>query len=171
VSWDAFSLRISPSATADAGEREVTLHLLESRLGDAVEVVREYGDLPPVEAAPGELNQVWMNLLTNACDAIGAVGGRGTIRLRTALVGDEVHVSVRDDGAGIPSHVVSRVFHPFFTTKEQHEGMGLGLSIAHGVVGRHRGRITVESRLGKGTELTVVLPVHHETPRPVKTSP
>jgi hypothetical protein len=64
VSWDAFSLRISPSATADAGEREVTLHLLESRLGDAIEVVREYGDLPPVEAAPGELNRVWMNLLT-----------------------------------------------------------------------------------------------------------
>ena len=138
---------------------EVTLRLLEPRLGDGIVVVREYRDLPPVEAAPGELNQVWMNLLANACDAIGAVGGRGTIRLRTALVGDDVHVSVRDDGAGIPSHVVSRVFDPFFTTKDQHEGMGLGLSIAHGIVGRHGGRIEVESTLGQGSELTVVLPV------------
>jgi two-component system, NtrC family, sensor kinase len=138
---------------------EVTLRLLGSRLGDGITVVREYCDLPPVEAAPGELNQVWMNLLANACDAIAAVGGRGTIRLRTAVVGDLVHVSVRDDGAGMPSHVVSRVFDPFFTTKEQHEGMGLGLSIAHGIVGRHGGRIEVESTLGRGSELTVILPL------------
>ncbi len=135
---------------------EVTLRLLESRLGGDIAVVREYATLPPVEGAPDELNQVWMNMLANACDAFGE---RGTIVLRTSADADEVRVCVRDDGSGIAPHVLPRIFDPFFTTKGQREGTGLGLAIAHGIVGRHGGRIEVQSRVGEGSEFTIVLPV------------
>ena len=135
---------------------EVTLRLLQPRLQDRITVVRDYGDLPPVEGSPDELNQVWMNLVANACDAISE---RGTIHLRTVTEGTGVRVTVRDDGAGIAPEVLSRIFDPFFTTKGQREGTGLGLAIAHGIVGRHGGRIEVQSVCGEGSAFSVVLPL------------
>jgi signal transduction histidine kinase len=134
---------------------EVSLRLLQPRWANRITIHRDFASLPLVEAAPDELNQVWMNLLANACDAI-AEGGN--IWIRTEGGADGVVVVVRDDGRGIPSEKLSRIFDPFFTTKEPGKGTGLGLAVTHGIVVRHGGRITVESVPGLGTQFTVTLP-------------
>ena len=110
-------------------------------------------DLPPVRGTGGELNQVWMNLIDNALDAIDEEG-RVEIDVRTEL--DRVVVRVIDDGPGISEEVLPRLFDPFFTTKPPGEGTGLGLDTAHKLVSRHRGEIEVESRPGR-TEFRVRL--------------
>ncbi len=143
---------------------ESTLHLLEHRLGDRLTVHRDYGDLPPVACYAGQMNQVFMNLLSNAIDAIEHRGGSGDIYVRTWALEDaegqqRVAVSVRDTGTGIPPDKVSRVFDPFFTTKPVGEGTGLGLSVSHGIVSKHGGIIRVESRMGEGSTFTVELPI------------
>jgi len=135
---------------------EVSLRLLESRWRDRIEVHRDLGALPPVECDPGQVNQVFMNLLANACDAID---GRGNVWLTSRHVDGSVVITVRDDGRGIPADVVGKVFDPFFTTKDVGEGTGLGLSISHGIVHAHGGRMEVESVVGRGSTFTVVLPV------------
>ena len=123
----------------------------------AVRVVREYApDLPAVTARPGELNQVWTNLLDNAIDALPAEGGE--LRVEAGREGDLVAVRVIDDGPGIPPAVQPRVFEPFFTTKEVGEGTGLGLDIVRRIVRQHAGDVSVESRPGR-TVFTVRLPV------------
>ncbi len=135
---------------------EVTLRLLESRWRDRIVVHREYDDgLAPVECDPGQLNQVFMNLLVNACDATAA---GGNIWVRTEARGDDACVTIRDDGPGIPSYALSRIFEPFFTTKEIGSGTGLGLAIAHGIVTAHGGRIEVDSAPGTGATFRVILP-------------
>ena len=111
--------------------------------------------LPPVLADSTEIQQVVINLLTNAADAMGE---GGTIRLATRAAGSDVEIAVADTGPGIPDEVRARIFDPFFTTKEPGQGTGLGLAICHGIVERHRGKITVESREGEGTEFRVLLP-------------
>lgn len=134
-----------------------TLTLLHHQAKDRVEVVKHYGEIPPVECYGGQLNQVFMNALLNA---VQAIDGRGTITLTTAREGDDhVRVSIRDSGCGIPGEVLERIFDPFFTTKPAGQGTGLGLSISQGIVERHRGRLEVESELGEGTELTLILPI------------
>jgi len=155
----------------DLRERiERTLALLRHRLADEVTVERDYAELPPVECIPGQLDQVWLNVLANAIDALG---GRGTIAVRTRLAphcaalpypGAHAVVSVRDDGDGMAPEVCARVFEPFFTTKPEGQGMGLGLSVSYGVVERHGGTITVESTAGRGTTFTVYLPLERATP-------
>jgi signal transduction histidine kinase len=133
-----------------------TLNLLRSRLVD-VEVVRRYGELPPVECLAGQINQVFMNLLANAADAVGE-GGR--IEVRTAPAGPErVAVEVEDDGCGIAPEHLERIFDPFFTTKEPGQGTGLGLAISYGIVGRHGGALSVRSEAGRGSCFRVELPV------------
>jgi signal transduction histidine kinase len=134
---------------------EVSLRLLEPRWRDRIAVHRDYGATRLVECDPGQMNQVFMNLLANACDAIG---DRGNIWITTRADEEHAIVSIRDDGAGIPPAVVSRIFEPFFTTKDIGGGTGLGLSISHGVVTAHGGRIEVESELGVGTTFRVELP-------------
>ncbi|RKY58716.1 MAG: hypothetical protein DRP95_05695 [Candidatus Latescibacterota bacterium] len=131
-----------------------TLTLLAHRLKDRIKVHKEYGDLPLVACDPGQMNQVWMNLLANAVEAIE---GEGEIWIRTGVRDREVFVSVRDTGRGIPPEHREKLFAPFFTTKEK--GLGLGLSVSYGVVKRHGGRIEVESEIGKGSTFTVWLPV------------
>src|SRR5438094_9931091 len=121
---------------------EVTLRLLEPRWRERIAVHRDYGALPPVECDPGQLNQVFMNLLANACDAIA---GTGDIWITTRADGAGVSVAIRDDGAGIPPDVLGRIFDPFFTTKDVGGGTGLGLAVSHSVVAAHGGRIDVES--------------------------
>jgi signal transduction histidine kinase len=103
----------------------------------------------------GQLNQVFMNLLMNACDALE---GRGRIRIRTRGLGDTVRIEFEDDGPGIAPEVVDRIFEPFFTTKPVGQGTGLGLSLSHGIVERHGGRMTVSSTPERGTVFVIELP-------------
>ena len=134
---------------------EVSLRLLEPRWRGRVEIHRDYADLPEVECDAGQINQVVMNLLANAFDAIP---GEGHVWLRTWSDDELVGFAVRDDGAGIPEERLEQVFEPFFTTKEIGRGTGLGLAIVHGIVTAHRGRIEVASRAGEGTTFQVWLP-------------
>jgi signal transduction histidine kinase len=135
---------------------DATLRLLDSRWRDRIAVHRDYGVLPLVECDAGQMNQVFMNLLANACEAIAA---GGNIWLSTRADGDTVTVTIRDDGVGMAPDVVGRIFDPFFTTKDVGRGTGLGLAISHGVVTAHGGRIEVESAPGAGSTFRVVMPV------------
>jgi len=137
---------------------DATLTMFGHKFGDDIEVVREYDrTLPKISAFPGELNQVWTNLIHNAVDAMQ---GHGTLTVRTRAVGgDRLMVEVGDTGPGVPEDIRTRVFEPFFTTKEVGKGTGLGLDIAWRiVVGRHDGEIRLESEPGN-TWFQVVLPL------------
>ena len=135
---------------------DVSLRLLEARWRDRITIHRDYGELPLVECDPGQLNQVFMNVLANACDAIKDAGNIWVI---TRADTDSVTIAIRDDGGGIPPEVASRIFDPFFTTKDVGKGTGLGLAISHGVVTAHGGRIDVESEPGVGATFRIVLPL------------
>ena len=137
-------------------EIDRTLALMEPRLKGGIQIEREYGELPEVRCYPGQLNQVFLNLLMNACDVL-ETGGSITIRSQRTDAG--VRLDFHDDGPGIPPDVQSRLFDPFFTTKPVGKGTGLGLSLAHGIIDRHGGRIQVESELGKGTSFIIDLPL------------
>ena len=133
-----------------------TLVILGAKLHDGITVVRDYADdLPRIEAIPGELNQVWTNLIDNAIDAME---GKGTLRLSTRPDGAHVIVEVADTGSGMPPDVQARAFEPFFTTKDVGKGTGLGLDISRRiVVERHHGEILIASQPGE-TVVTVKLP-------------
>jgi signal transduction histidine kinase len=138
---------------------ESTLTMLGHKLKGGVTVVREYADLPQVEAYAGELNQVWTNLIDNAVDAMD---GQGTLTIRTRAQGDWVIVELADTGPGMPPEVVARAFEPFFTTKDVGKGTGLGLDIARRIiVERHGGLIDIDSPVAedKGTVMRVSLPL------------
>jgi two-component system NtrC family sensor kinase len=135
---------------------ESTLNVVWNEIKYKAEVVRDYGQLPPVECLPFQINQVFLNLLVNAAQAIPE---RGTITLRTACDGEQVSVAVADTGTGMPPEVRDRIFDPFFTTKPIGKGTGLGLSVAYGIVEKHGGRIDVDTAPGAGTTFTVRLPV------------
>ena len=134
-----------------------TLVILRHKLKGGIETTRDYDpDLPEIEAWGSELNQVWTNLIDNAADAMD---GKGAISIRaTRTDGGDVQVTICDSGPGIPPEVASKIFEPFFTTKPPGVGSGLGLHISHNVVGRHGGRIDVESEPGR-TCFVVTLPV------------
>lgn len=125
-----------------------------------VQLIREYGALPPVSCYAGQLNQVWMNLLINAAQALGAAG---EVKVSTSCEGDTVVVVVSDTGCGVPAEHISKIFDPFFTTKPVGEGTGLGLSISYGIIERHRGTITADSQPGVGTSFTVKIPVYADS--------
>ena len=122
--------------------------MLSHKLGDGITIVRDYAaDLPRIEANPGELNQVWTNLIENAVDAMD---GEGTLRVSTRADGDHVVVEVADTGAGMPADVQARAFDPFYTTKDVGKGTGLGLDISRRiVVENHHGEITIMSEPGE----------------------
>jgi signal transduction histidine kinase len=143
---------------------ESTLVMLAHKLKDRVTVVRDYDDdVPQIEAFPGELNQVWTNLIDNAIDAME---GAGTLRVSTRLDQNGVVVEIGDTGRGMPKEVVARAFEPFYTTKDVGKGTGLGLDISRRiVVERHGGAIMIESRPGE-TVLRVCLPLVATTPEP-----
>jgi signal transduction histidine kinase len=136
---------------------ESTLVMLGHRLRDGVSVERKYrAGVPRIEAYPGELNQVWTNLIGNAVDAMD---GSGTLRVATRVDGDNVVVEIADNGPGMPPEVAERAFEAFYTTKDVGKGTGLGLDIARRiVVERHGGTITIDSRPGE-TVLRVSLPL------------
>jgi signal transduction histidine kinase len=157
--------RLSDSRPAffDLNENlEVCLRLLRPRWAERISIERDLGDLPRVEGVVGHLNQVLMNLLANACDAIEE---RGHIWITTRREGDSVRFSVRDDGIGMSAETLAHVFEPFFTTKPQGKGTGLGLAITHGIVASHGGSIRVESEPGRGSEVIVTLPLRCVTLR------
>jgi signal transduction histidine kinase len=120
-------------------------------------IVKNYGNIPPVECSPSQINQVFLNLITNAAQAIP--DRTGTITLNTRQEGDQVKVEVADNGHGIARDVLPKIFDPFFTTKEIGQGTGLGLAIAYKIVTEHGGSISVQSEVEKGTVFTVTLPV------------
>jgi signal transduction histidine kinase len=138
-----------------------SLVLLNSTLGGRIDVQKDYGNIPYIECYAGKLNQVFMNILTNATQAIGSnksASGKGVITIKTFEKGPNVVVSIKDTGPGIPEELKNRIFEPFFTTKEVGEGTGLGLSIVFSIIEAHKGRIEVESEKGKGTEFIITLP-------------
>lgn len=135
---------------------EQTLRVAWNELKYRCEVIKDLGDIPPIPCFPGQLNQVFLNLLINAAQAIQTE--RGQIRIQTILEQEEIVIRISDSGVGIPEEHLGKLFDPFFTTKPVGQGTGLGLSIAHGIVENHRGTIAVESEVGKGTTFTVRLP-------------
>jgi signal transduction histidine kinase len=138
-------------------EIDRTLTLMEPRFRGGIVVERDYGVLPPLRCYAGPLGQVVLNLVMNACDALE---GRGTITITTrSIPGDRVRFEVHDDGPGIPPELQGRIFEPFFTTKPVGQGTGLGLSLSHGIVERHGGRMLVSSEPGQGTTFVVELPL------------
>ncbi|MEG4286941.1 PAS domain S-box protein [Microcoleus sp. A006_D1] len=168
----------------EAAFKEVNLHdgidstlmIIAHRLkpqGDkpAISIIKEYGNLPPVECYSGQLNQVFMNLLINAIDAVeekerncpsaGDTSPIPTIKIRTEVVeGDRVKIAIADSGTGIPESVQQRLFDPFFTTKPVGKGTGLGLAISYEiVVKKHLGTLLCSSELGIGTEFAIEIPI------------
>jgi signal transduction histidine kinase len=135
---------------------------MEARFKDGIRVERELGELPSVRCYPAQLNQVFMNLVMNACDALE---GRGTIRVKTEAREDGVRITIADDGPGIPEAIRERIFEPFFTTKPVGQGTGLGLSISHGIVERHGGRLAVECPPAGGTLFRIDLPLVARPPQ------
>jgi len=140
---------------------ESVLTLLQHKLSDRLTIVRRYGDIKRVSCYPGPLNQVIMNVVANAIDAIE---GDGTITIWTRTIatdqaGDMLAISIRDTGSGIPLAIRDRVFEPFFTTKPVGAGTGLGLSISYGIVQRHGGQLEIQSEEGRGTEVVIKIPL------------
>ncbi len=138
-----------------------TIRLLSRYYGAGnITLVRDYGSLPPVEAFAGQLNQVWLNILVNAAQAIGTQSGQVTVRTFV----DEAFavIEIRDTGNGIAPENLGRIFEPFFTTKSVGEGTGLGLSISFGIISQHRGTISVESVLKKDTVFSIRLPIKNQ---------
>jgi PAS domain S-box-containing protein len=133
-----------------------TLNIVWNELKYKCKVNKEYGELPEVHCLSSQLNQVFMNLLVNAGQAIV---DQGVITVRTGADQESVWVEVADTGAGIPKDNLTRIFDPFFTTKPVGKGTGLGLSLSYSIVLKHHGRIEVSSEVGKGTTFRVVLPI------------
>jgi len=151
---------------------ESTLLILRNRLkpksGDPeITVVKNYGDLPPTECYPCGLNQVFMNIIANAIDALEQQPPPRSIFIKTAksITGDRIEISIADNGPGIPLEIQKRLFDPFFTTKPVGKGTGLGLSIAHNiVVEQHSGTLQCISHPGEGTEFLISIPLRTDRP-------
>ncbi|MBP5955261.1 hybrid sensor histidine kinase/response regulator [Pseudomonas anatoliensis] len=136
---------------------ESTLNIVASELKYKADVVKEYQNLPDIECLPSQINQVIMNLVVNAVQAMGPE--RGVITLRTGLQGETAWIEVADNGSGIAPETLQKIFDPFFTTKPVGQGTGLGLSLSYGIVKKHGGDISVRSELGAGTTFRVLLPL------------
>jgi two-component system NtrC family sensor kinase len=146
---------------------QAAVEMLKGRMDRRKIAIEERSsELPPVAGSPAQLNQVFMNLLVNAMQAIESTNrGDGRISITTECRSGEIVVEVADNGCGIPEEILPHIFDPFFTTKSTGDGTGLGLSITHSLVQDHGGRLDVESALGHGTRFRVFLPVARGTNR------
>ncbi|MBY0477234.1 MAG: HAMP domain-containing histidine kinase [Chitinophagaceae bacterium] len=142
---------------------ESTLTLLHSTYRDRIEIIKEYGNIPEIECFPGQLNQVFMNLLSNA---VQAIKGEGKIFIKTFTRENNVIISIKDTGPGMTEEIKSKIFDPFFTTKEVGKGTGLGLSISYGIIEKHNGKMEVFSSPGEGAEFIITLPLLQKTTTP-----
>lgn len=153
----------------EAEQKDVDLHegidstllILNHKLKQGIEVVREYGSLPKILCYPAQLNQLFMNIISNAADALleGDIASKRIV-IRTS-VDDLKHVCIhiQDNGPGIPAEIKEKIFNPFFTTKPTGKGTGLGLSISQQIIAKHHGTIEVASKLGQGTEFAIKIPI------------
>jgi signal transduction histidine kinase len=132
-----------------------TLNVVNNEIKYKATVHKELGALPTVQCVPQELNQVFMNILVNAAQAIEK---KGAIHITTKAVDQNVVVTISDTGCGIPKEHLTKIFDPFFTTKEVGKGTGLGMNIAYNIVQKHDGTLQVDSEIGKGTTFTITLP-------------
>ena len=137
---------------------ESTLNIVWNELKYKAQVIKDLGKIPLVKCYPQRINQVFMNILVNAAQAID---GKGKIRITTRADTDNgyVEITINDTGKGIPPDVLPKIFDPFFTTKEVGKGTGLGLNMAYNIIQRHKGTIDVESEVGKGTTFIIRIPV------------
>jgi two-component system NtrC family sensor kinase len=135
---------------------ESVLLFLRHKMEGRIEVERRYGDVEMVTCLAGELNQVLMNIVANAIDAID---GPGRITLVTGQQNGDFVIRVRDTGKGIPEEIRNRIFEPFFTTKPIGQGTGLGLAISYGIMKAHQGSMEFSTKTGEGTEFTLKIPV------------
>jgi two-component system, NtrC family, sensor kinase len=140
---------------------ESTLTLLHSSYKNKIEIVKKYGDLPDVDCFPGQINQVLMNILSNAIQAIPEAG---KIFISTRIVGDMVKISIKDTGSGMTEDVRKKIYDPFFTTKEVGKGTGLGLYISYGIIEKHNGKMEVFTKVGEGTEFVITMPIEQQIP-------
>jgi len=131
-----------------------TLLIAKNKLKNKVSVHKHYGDVPPIHCSPSQINQIFLNLLTNAADAIEETGD---VVIRTLVEDNKVRISFADTGSGMPEDVLAKIRDPFFTTKEVGKGTGLGMSIVDQIVTSHGGELIIESEPGRGTTVTVVL--------------
>ena len=138
-----------------------TLNLVWNELKYKAEVIRDFGEIPDLACFPQQLKQVFMNLLTNAGQAIG---DKGEIKVRTRRREDYVEIAISDTGCGIADHDLEKIFDPFFTTKPVGTGTGLGLNVSYQIIKKHGGDIHVSSVLGQGTTFTVRLPLENDAP-------
>jgi signal transduction histidine kinase len=135
-----------------------TLNIARIQLKNRSDVRMELGKLPLVECAPSQIDQVFLNLIVNAAQAMPA-GKMGMIDIRTDCNDKQVWVEVKDNGPGIPPEVVKKIFDPFFTTKDPGTGTGLGLSVSQNIIQQHGGTLTVDSTVGVGTTFKITLPI------------
>jgi signal transduction histidine kinase len=143
-----------------------TLILLNSSMSGKIQVFREFGNIPIIECLPGKLNQVFMNIITNAIHALVENLDKITdpkITIRTIHVGEKIRIEIEDNGYGMPPHVKQRIFEPFFTTKAVGKGTGLGLSIVYTIIENHKGTLEVRTAQGKGTNFIITLPIYQNT--------
>jgi len=138
---------------------EDSLSLVQHEIKHDITIIKQFGKFPPISCFPGQLNQVFLNLLINGRHAIKE---KGTIRIKTYARDSKVYIEFEDNGVGIPKEHVKKIFDPGFTTKGRGVGTGLGLSICYQIIQDHRGEILVESEVGKGTTFTIVLPTDLE---------
>lgn len=141
-----------------------TLTLLTHNYKDRIQINKQYDQsLPQIICVIGKINQVFMNIIGNAIDAIPE---KGEITIKTEQSGDNVLISIKDNGPGMNEETIKKIFTPFFTTKEAGKGTGIGLAICASIIQDHEGTITVNSKMGEGTEFVISLPIYHtETPQ------
>jgi signal transduction histidine kinase len=140
---------------------ESSLSWLSERFGSEINIYKDYGEIPNIECVPGEINQVFMNILQNAIEAVQSNKSSKDIWIKTHKDNESVIISIKDNGKGIPDEIKNKIFDPFFTTKETGKGTGLGLSSSYGIVKKHNGKIEFDSKTGQGTEFKIILPVKH----------
>ena len=155
---------------------DATLVMLHSQYKERIEIVKTYTKIPPIECFPGQLNQVFMNILLNS---IQAIEGNGKIFISTSYPSihangkfkdkETIEISIRDTGIGMSEDVKQNIFEPFFTTKDVGVGSGLGLSVSFGIIEKHKGEIKVFSEVGKGSEFVLILPINSTEPNIPKT--